>query len=115
MEYLEKRGEYQQANSILKLLLTQKSFAASHRGHWFDRLALNLDYHLGDKNEVLVVLVISNFHSVGLLVLHHMDILLLLCIHVRICKCSPNTNEWLQEVYKYVHISHTTYLYAGKR
>lgn len=69
MEYLEKRGEYQQANSILKLLLTQKSFAASHRGHWFDRLALNLDYHLGDKNEVLVVLVISNFHSVGLLVL----------------------------------------------
>ena len=52
VEYLEKKGDYQQANSLLKLLLSQTCYGSHHRGHWFDRLALNLDFHLGEQFQV---------------------------------------------------------------
>ena len=55
VEYLEKKGDYQQANSLLELLLSQTCYGSPYRGHWFDRLALNLDYHLGERLQVCII------------------------------------------------------------
>ena len=52
VEYLEKRGDYGGAVELLELLLSQSQFGRSLRGHWLERLSLNLDFHLGEKQKV---------------------------------------------------------------
>ena len=54
VEYLEKRGDYSGAVELLELLLGQRVFGSSLRGHWLERLSLNLDFHLGDRHKVIL-------------------------------------------------------------
>ena len=56
VEYLEKKGDYRQATEILEQLLSQTKYGISQRGHWLERLTLNLDFHLKEKHKVYVVL-----------------------------------------------------------
>ena len=55
LEGWEKLKEYGKANEIAEILLDQKLYCEHKRGHWLDRYTLNLDYHLGDKNKVLIL------------------------------------------------------------
>ncbi len=55
--------DYTKANEVLELLLSQQSFNQYKRGVWLERHTLNLDYHLGDKDKVLVYT--ENQHVVG--------------------------------------------------
>ena len=59
VEYFEKQRRYREACALLQFLLAQSKHGRSSRGHWFDRLALNLDFHLKRQNEV------SLFHHGG--------------------------------------------------
>lgn len=52
VEYLEKQRRYREACALLRYLLAQSQHGRSRRGPWFDRLALNLDFHLKRQNEV---------------------------------------------------------------
>ena len=55
LEGWEKLKDYCKANEIAEILLDQKLYCEHKRGHWLDRYTLNLVYHLGDKNKVLIV------------------------------------------------------------
>ena len=52
VEYLEKQRRYCEACALLQYLLAQNQHGLSKRGIWFDRLALNLDFHLKKQSEV---------------------------------------------------------------
>ena len=52
VEYLEKQRRYKEACALLQFLLAQSKHGCSSRGQWFDRLALNLDFHLKKQKEV---------------------------------------------------------------
>ena len=58
VEYLEKEGSYSPANDVLRCLLSQTVFSTASRGRWWERLSLNLDHHLGEKEQVLFKLMI---------------------------------------------------------
>ena len=51
-EFLEKKKKHEEANTLLELLLSQSHYCTGWRGRWFDRLALNYDYHLKMKDKV---------------------------------------------------------------
>ena len=51
-EYLEKSGKYERANEVLECLLCQGVVCRGSRGRWYERLALNCDYHLKNKEKV---------------------------------------------------------------
>ena len=55
LEGWEKLKDYGKANEIAEILLDQKIYCEHKRGHWLDRYTLNLDYHLGDKNKVIIL------------------------------------------------------------
>ncbi len=52
VEYREKLGKHREATELLELLLSQSVYGCHRRGKWWDRLALNWDYHLKDKSKV---------------------------------------------------------------
>ena len=52
VEYLEKQGRYKEANNLLQCLLSQELYCTSSRGRWWERIALNLDCHLRQKEKV---------------------------------------------------------------
>ena len=52
VEYLEKQGRYKEANDLLQCLLSQELYCTSSRGRWWERMALNLDCHLKQKEKV---------------------------------------------------------------
>lgn len=52
VEYLEKQRRHREACALLQYLLALSQHGRSRRGLWFDRLALNLDFHLKRQNEV---------------------------------------------------------------
>jgi hypothetical protein len=56
VEWLEKRGDHRRAVELLELLLGQTKYCRSSRGHWLERLALNLDFHLREKHKCLEVI-----------------------------------------------------------
>ena len=60
VEYREKLGKHSEANVLLELLLSQHVYSRHRRGKWWDRLALNFDFHLKDKSKV----VWNNYSSV---------------------------------------------------
>ncbi|XP_042144826.1 fanconi-associated nuclease 1 isoform X2 [Ixodes scapularis] len=47
VDVLQRLKEHRRAVRLLRALLGQTHFCLSRRGHWWDRLALNLDVHLG--------------------------------------------------------------------
>lgn len=53
VESWEKLRDYVEANRLLVLLLSQAVFGYYKRGHWWERLALNLDSHLKEKSKVI--------------------------------------------------------------
>lgn len=55
VEYKERLGKHPEAVQLLEELLTQHVYGHHHRGKWWDRLALNYDFHLKDKAKVLVM------------------------------------------------------------
>ena len=75
VEYLEKKGDYRQANDILKLLLSQPHYGSSYRGHWFERLALNLDYHLGERSQVQYWAVLAICHCQHIIHIQCLDVI----------------------------------------
>lgn len=48
VEVLQRLKNYSKAVDILRELLNQKVYCQSRRGHWWERLALNVDQHLKD-------------------------------------------------------------------
>lgn len=56
IDVLQRLKEHRHAIKVLQNLLGQKLYCQSRRGHWWDRLALNLEVHLGKPNEALKVL-----------------------------------------------------------
>ena len=52
VELLEKRSEYVKANQLLEKLLSQQTYGRGRRKRWWERLALNYDYHLKNKSKV---------------------------------------------------------------
>lgn len=46
---LEKVKEYDEANDLLEMLLSQETYCLGYRGRWWERLVLNLATHLGRK------------------------------------------------------------------
>ncbi len=51
-EYLDKRGDHERASEVLECLLSQEVVCLGSRGRWYERLALNYDYHLKKKEKV---------------------------------------------------------------
>ena len=53
VEYLEKKREYRKVCEVLRFLLSNlEHFGNYKNGHWFERLALDLDHHLKKPQEV---------------------------------------------------------------
>ena len=52
IEALQRQKRYQEAVDLLDVLVRQDVYLLSHRGHWYERLALNVEQHL--KNPQLV-------------------------------------------------------------
>lgn len=55
VDVLQRLKEHRRAVKVLRDLLSQKLYCQSRRGHWWDRLALNLEVHLGKPAEALKV------------------------------------------------------------
>lgn len=53
VDVLQRLKEHRRAVRLLRALLGQTHFCLSRRGHWWDRLALNLDVHLGKPGEAM--------------------------------------------------------------
>ncbi|GAB1606897.1 hypothetical protein Ahia01_000972400, partial [Argonauta hians] len=56
VEVLQKQRNYKQAVEVLEELLAQEVYACTHRGRWYDRLALNLEQHLRSPSKALDVI-----------------------------------------------------------
>ncbi|XP_064620934.1 fanconi-associated nuclease 1-like [Lineus longissimus] len=56
VEVLQKVKKYAEANEVLEELLNQSLHCQHYRGHWWDRLALNLDQHLKSPDKSLDVI-----------------------------------------------------------
>ncbi|KAG8190340.1 hypothetical protein JTE90_014444 [Oedothorax gibbosus] len=46
VEALQRLRQYDEAVTLLKMLLKQKTYCQDYKGRWYDRLALNLEQHL---------------------------------------------------------------------
>ncbi len=77
VEYKEKCGLYQEANELLELLLAQGVYNRCRRGKWWDRLALNYDFHLKEKAKVSSCNYVANsFDSYVVFLSRHFDTVL---------------------------------------
>ena len=52
IEALQRLKMYQESVDLLSMLVDQDVYLPSHRGHWYERLALNLEQHLKNSEEV---------------------------------------------------------------
>ncbi len=52
VELLQKLRQYDQAVALLEGLIKQDVYHVSYRGHWYERLALNLNQHLKKHAQV---------------------------------------------------------------
>ena len=52
VEILQRLKKYKEAVKLLEELLSQALYCPEYRGHWYDRLALNLDAHLKSQGKV---------------------------------------------------------------
>ena len=71
VDAMEKSRHYGRACELLQLLLDQEVFCCSWRGHWWERLALDRDHHLHQRNKVCVCVCVcvcvNHFHPLPLL------------------------------------------------
>ncbi|KAH9370288.1 hypothetical protein HPB48_007375 [Haemaphysalis longicornis] len=56
VDVLQRLKQHHQAVKVLRELLGQNLYCQSRRGHWWDRLSLNLEVHLGKPIDALEVL-----------------------------------------------------------
>lgn len=56
VDVLQRLKQHHQAVKVLRELLGQNLYCQSRRGHWWDRLSLNLEVHLGKPVDALKVL-----------------------------------------------------------
>ena len=54
VDLYEKLKDYEQAVALLSKLIAQDSYLPTYRGHWYERLCLDLDLHLKKPQEALV-------------------------------------------------------------
>ena len=52
IEILQRRKDYTAAVTLIRELLSQHVYDQDLRGYWWDRLALNLDVHLKQQEQV---------------------------------------------------------------
>lgn len=52
VEALQTLKRHQEAVELLEQLIGQDCYLLSHRGYWYERLALNLEQHLKDPRKV---------------------------------------------------------------
>ena len=52
IEALQCLKKYKEAVDLIKMLISQDVYLPTHRGHWYERLALNLEQHLKEPLEV---------------------------------------------------------------
>lgn len=57
IECLEKLHQYDRATKLLELCLSQTIYGKHRRGKLFERIAVNLDYHINDFNKVSNILI----------------------------------------------------------
>lgn len=53
IEALQCLKRYEEAVDLIRMLIQQEVYLPTHRGHWYERLALNLEQHLKQPYEVL--------------------------------------------------------------
>lgn len=53
IEALQCLKRYQEAVDLIRMLIDQSVYLPTHRGHWYERLALNLEQHLKQPYEVI--------------------------------------------------------------
>uniref|UniRef100_A0A671M733 Fanconi-associated nuclease n=1 Tax=Sinocyclocheilus anshuiensis TaxID=1608454 RepID=A0A671M733_9TELE len=80
VEILQRLRRYENSVEELRNLLSQPVYCVDSRGRWWDRLALNLQQHLKQHEQVPHLIVNINRHFVFRLVLHHSRFTIL-CIH----------------------------------
>ncbi|CAK8681542.1 unnamed protein product [Clavelina lepadiformis] len=56
VELLQRTKKYKEASDLLRKLIAQEHFACSRRGYWYERLALNLEQHLGKPHDAYEVI-----------------------------------------------------------
>ena len=55
VDVLEKQKKHSEANKLIEdILLSQNSYCQDYRGVWFERLALNYEHHLKQKEQALI-------------------------------------------------------------
>ena len=52
IEALQRLKRYQEAVDLLSMLIAQEVYLLAHRGHWYERLALNMEQHLKNPQQV---------------------------------------------------------------
>ena len=62
IEILQRRKDYAAAVTLIRELLSQHIYDLDLRGYWWDRLALNLDVHLKQQEQVACVCVCACVH-----------------------------------------------------
>jgi len=63
VEVLQFAKRYREAVNQLEQLIGQHVYHREYRGRWYDRLALNLNYHLKQPMQVLPICGFSVFSS----------------------------------------------------
>ena len=53
IEALQCLKKYKEAVDLIRMLINQDVYLPTHRGHWYERLALNLEQHLKEPLEVI--------------------------------------------------------------
>ena len=61
IEALQCLKKYREAVDLLQMLIDQDVYLLTHRGHWYDRIALNLETHLKDHKKVIMLIYIFLF------------------------------------------------------
>ena len=87
VEVLEKKRKYREACSLLFLLVGSEDLGNSKRGHWFERLALNLDFHLKRYKEVCGCVWVCVGVCVGVCVCVCVGVGVCVCVGVGVCVC----------------------------
>ena len=62
VELMQFVKDYTAATEQLETLLAQTVYHPDYRGRWYDRLALNLDHHLKERDRVSQCSVIYRYH-----------------------------------------------------
>lgn len=62
VEVLQSMKHYGEAVNQLRQLIGQHIYQLEYRGRWYDRLALNLDFHLKQPMQVRLLQLLARLH-----------------------------------------------------